>query len=214
MSDEPKNIHEAILAIYKQVGYVQKQRAAGLNYSYAGEAALIEAVRPWMAEYGVIMYVSELSEFVQTPYETKSGTPMMNITMAGKVVFLHTPSQTFIEVASRGEGSDSGDKASNKALTGMYKYAIRQTFMIETDDDPDKTPSEQMERSGKNGKSNTAVVPSVKELVNYAMTKWHGEDRDAVKTELGKVIPAAGLPLPPDPARWGEYLAAVDKAVA
>ena len=41
---------------------------------------------------------------------------------------------------SSGEGSDTGDKASNKALTGAYKYALRQTFCIETGDDPASTP--------------------------------------------------------------------------
>ena len=42
-----------------------------------------------------------------------------------------------------GEGSDSLDKAANKAMTVAYKYALRQAFLIETgDDDPDRHGSD------------------------------------------------------------------------
>jgi hypothetical protein len=42
-----------------------------------------------------------------------------------------------------------GDKATAKAMTGAYKYALRQTFCIETGDDPDKDPSVDQERASK-----------------------------------------------------------------
>lgn len=213
----PANIYEAVAAIMNKVGYVQKQRAANLNYSYAGEAALIEAIRPWMVEYGVIMYVSEYSELLQTPYRSKSDTPMMNAVVRGKVVFLHAPSNTFIEAAAVGEGSDSGDKAFNKAQTGMFKYAIRQTFMIETGDDPDKDPSDQMERArvqsnGARPVKVEAVKPSTKALVDYAISKGLGQadDRDSVKALLGKILTADLLP--PSEATWAACKAAVDQA--
>jgi hypothetical protein len=61
---------------------------------------------------------------------------MQSITLDAIIRFTHAASGTFIEVMSSGEGSDTRDKASNKALTGAYKYAIRRTFCIETGDDP------------------------------------------------------------------------------
>ena len=42
---------------------------------------------------------------------------------------------------------DTGDKDSNKAMTAAFKYALRQTLMIETGDDPDKTPNGEFERT-------------------------------------------------------------------
>ena len=41
---------------------------------------------------------------------------------------------------------DVGDKSANKAATGLLKYALRQTFLIETGDDPDAESSNGMER--------------------------------------------------------------------
>lgn len=175
MSEE-KNIHEAIIGVMKDVGYVQKKRSAGLNYSYAGEAALIEAVRPAMVEHNIYMYVKEISKVNRENYVTAKGTAMANTLVQTIVRFVHAPSETFIDVASIGEGADSGDKSANKASTGEYKYAIRQTFCIETGDDPDQTPSEQVSRVAKPVAKTVATV---------------GTDED----QLNKDFPPVGKPL-------------------
>jgi hypothetical protein len=49
-----ENIHQAINAVMNEVGYVKKIRSAGVNYSFAGEAALIAAIRPSMVELRVL----------------------------------------------------------------------------------------------------------------------------------------------------------------
>lgn len=136
-----ENVFQAINAIMSEVGYVKKQRAANLNYSYAGEAALIEAVRPAMVFHGVFCYVSNYDNVMQSEYTTTKGSSMTRTTLRATVRFQHE-SGSFIDVQSVGEGADSGDKSLNKAMTGAYKYALRQTFCIETGDDPDKYPSE------------------------------------------------------------------------
>lgn len=145
MSEQPKNIHEAILAVMGQVGYVQKQRTQGLNYSYAGEAALIAALRPQMVECGIYMSVIEIKDIAQIQYTTAKGAQMFKTQLTVVVRFTHAPSMTFIDVMATGEGGDNGDKGFNKALTGAYKYALRETFMIETGDDPDQFSSKDME---------------------------------------------------------------------
>ena len=143
---ELKNINEAINWIMSNVGYVQKKTAENLTYTFAGEAALIAAVRPWMVLAGVVMTIDGVMNKTREQYETKSGTPMNNTTIDIAVRFTHAPSGTHTIVMASGEGSDSGDKATSKALTGAYKYAIRQTFCLETGDDPDEHSSEKMER--------------------------------------------------------------------
>lgn len=140
------NVHDAILAVMREVGYVQKTRTAGLNYSFAGEAALIAAIRPYMIENGLYMAVVDYRQTTRDNYTTKNGSLMNATFVFGVVRFTHAPSGTFADVAAIGEGADTGDKSANKASTGMYKYALRQTFCIETGDDPDTTPSETQER--------------------------------------------------------------------
>ena len=140
-----KSIHEAISAVMGEVGYVKKTKSGGLNYSFAGEAALISALRPAMVEQGIYMHVLEVRGITRENYITKSGTAMVNTVIQAVVRFTHAPTGTSIDVAAVGEGSDAGDKGANKAMTGLYKYALRQTFCIETGDDPDKFASEERE---------------------------------------------------------------------
>jgi len=136
-----KNIHEAMLEIYKSVGYVQKTKSDNLNYKFASETGFIQEIRPAMVDNGVTVSVSKMDNLTQESYTTKNGVVMMRSTIHGVVTFSHV-SGSSISVESYGEGSDSGDKSVNKAMTDLYKYALRQTFMIETGDDPDKDASE------------------------------------------------------------------------
>lgn len=139
---EHKNIQEALLAVYSAVGYVQKEKSQNLNYTFASETSFIREIRPAMIANGVTVSVSKMDSLTQESYTTAKGSVMMRSTVHGVVTFSHV-SGTSISVESYGEGSDSGDKSLNKAMTDMYKYAMRQTFMIETGDDPDKEASQE-----------------------------------------------------------------------
>ncbi len=138
-----ENIHQAINAVMNEVGYVKKSCSAGVSYSFAGEAALIAAIRPAMVENGIYMHVLKIDNVTRENITTAKGAQMINTLITATIRFTHAPSGTFIDSASTGEGFDSGDKSANKAMTGLYKYAMRQTFCIETGDDPDKYPSEE-----------------------------------------------------------------------
>lgn len=156
-----QNVHEAIVAVMEKVAYVQKERKAGLNYSFAGEAALIEALRPHMVAEGLYPYVAGISDVVHEEYATKSGGSMQSTRLLACVRFHHAPSGTFIDTYAVGEGADVGDKSANKAATGAYKYCLRQTFCIETGDDPDNTASDNQERAARagSGQSTTTSKP-------------------------------------------------------
>jgi len=168
-----ENIYTAIVAIMNSVGYVKKQRGNNLNYTYTGEAALIAAIRPEMVDNNVIMTVHKINSTIRETYQTSKGTNMNSTYITGTIRFTHAPSGSSIDVESVGEGSDVGDKSSPKALTGMYKYALRQTFCIETGDDPDNFASEQQERNTK--QQAQQAQPAKKTLVEAA-------------TELGGVV--------------------------
>ena len=150
--NEHSNIHEAIIGVMGEVGYMQKQTSDKLPYTFAGEAALIKKLRPAMIDHGIYAFVKDVQasreQFTTKLYADGKGGTLMNITLLrGTVRFTHAPSNTHIDVAAMGEGADVGDKSANKAATGLLKYALRQTFLIETGDDPDEHNSEGMERS-------------------------------------------------------------------
>jgi len=140
------NIHEAVIAVMSEVGYVQKEKKAGLNYSFAGEAAFIKAVRPELVKNGIIVHPFAVEEISLEGYETSKGTQMNRTVAKFGYRFVHAPSETSFEVWVLGEGADVGDKDANKAMTAALKYALRQTLLIETGDDPDEQPSGDQER--------------------------------------------------------------------
>jgi len=186
-----KNIQEAILAIYKEVGYVQKEKSQNLNYTFASEKEFIKALRPVMVDNGVTVYVKEMNQIVQTEYTTRNSAVMLRTNIHGVVCFTHV-SGSFIDVESYGEGADSGDKSTNKAMTDLYKYALRQTFMIETGDDPDKDASEP---AGKAPEKKSDPTPlSDETLYDYMNGKvielfakaWNVE-KGAAAVEVGKL---------------------------
>lgn len=144
---EPKNIYEAMNAIMKEVGYVQKTgnfSGGGANYKYAGEADLINALRPHLIANGVVIYPSRMVPEIETNETVKTFKDNVEKKLVNRVVvtvryhFHHGPSDTGFDVEVIGEGQDGGDKASYKAMTGAFKYALRQPFVIETGDEPEK----------------------------------------------------------------------------
>lgn len=131
------DINSAILQVMNGIGYVQKEKTAGLNYSFAGEAALIAALRPEMIKAGITAAPIKVEVLESTQYETRGGAKMRLVRTRQVFRFSHAASGTYIDVETLGEGSDAGDKSVPKALTIGFKYALRQTFVIETGDDPD-----------------------------------------------------------------------------
>ncbi len=201
-------IQKAVWAIMCEISYVQKQKSPNLNYTFAGEAALIRALRPYMEKYGVIMSVIDQKDIVFETYSTKSGSIMNRTRLMSTVRFYHAPSSTYIDVTAPGEGADTGDKSGNKANTCAYKYALRQTFVIETGDDPDEEASEKSQRAtsqparisaGSNGKGKT-----YQDLIELA-EKQYKMDEPRVKAILAKHRKFA-------PEEWTTYVAELKSA--
>jgi len=137
-----KNLHTAINDVYQEVGYVQKDgkiNFGNTKYNFAGEAAFIRAIRPAMIKHGLAIAPTAFNVLSMQ----KFGKDDKNFlcTISAEYHLLHTSGES-MTISTLGQGADSGDKAIPKALTGAYKYALRQLFMIETGDDPDNTASD------------------------------------------------------------------------
>jgi hypothetical protein len=122
---------EAVCCVMSDVGVVQK---TGKNthgrYSYASELDLLAALQPAMARHGLaIMLVSV--DGVGDRSNGKADVIVLRCTYR-----LAHKSGEWMLVQSLGTGMN-GDKAEYAAMTGAYKYALRQTFAVPTGDDPD-----------------------------------------------------------------------------
>ena len=191
-SPPPKDAAAAIAWVYSQVGYVQKVKGRDLAYSFAGEAELIAALRPAMVAVGLIAYVSQVLDLRQDTYTTKNGAVMNHATAIGVVAFEHPASSTRVQVQACGEGSDVSDKAVNKSMTGMLKYALRQTFLIETGDDPDGSHPEDRGSASTSRRTTrsrpAAPAPAAAAAPQAPARKQHAWDEAAI-SEAKRLMP-------------------------
>jgi hypothetical protein len=139
------NLASAKLAVMAAVPYVRKHKAEHLNYSFAGEADLIASLRPAMLAQGLTVAPIGVAVLEQGRYQTLKGGLLNHVVAAVTYRLTHAPSGESEDCQVLGEASDAGDKAAPKALTGAYKYFLRQTFLIETGDDPDRYASADQE---------------------------------------------------------------------
>ena len=136
------NISKKIIAVMRDVGYVQKAGHNDFqNYKYATEADAIAALRPAMIKHGLCMIPS-----VESVEQDEWGNT--NILMHYRIL---DEEGNFLSFRAAGSGNDKnskgvGDKGIYKALTGASKYALLKTFMMETGDDPE-VPSQQEKES-------------------------------------------------------------------
>lgn len=137
-----KSVFEAKAEVMANVGYCLKTTSKGLNYTYAGEADLIAALRPEMIRCGLVLSPVKIEALPTERYKTRSGASMVISRLIVTYRLTHAGSGSYEEIQVLGEGADAGDKSGPKAMTMAYKYALRQAFLIETGDDPDKFASQ------------------------------------------------------------------------
>lgn len=132
-----RTLVKKLAAIMAEVERVPKAgRNESHRYDYATEADIAAAVRKGMAERGVILFPSvEKMEWADLP--TKSGGTQKLCTLTVKFTLEDGDSGETRSYTIIGQGSDTGDKASYKAMTGAEKYALLKLFLIPTGDDPE-----------------------------------------------------------------------------
>jgi len=132
-------IYGAINAIMKDIGAISKsQKNAQQGYMYRGIDAVMNALQPLMIKNGVFC-VPEVLEHAREERATKGGGSLIYSVCKVRYSF-YADDGSSVAATVIGEGMDSGDKSSNKALAVALKYACFQIFCIPTEGemrDPD-----------------------------------------------------------------------------
>lgn len=131
-------IHEAIIAIMGEIGAIGKnQTNQQQHFKYRGIDDVMNALNPLLIKHGVFL-VPEVLEKAREERESKSGGNLIYSVLTVKYTFYAADGSSVTAIIV-GEGMDSGDKASNKALAIAMKYAMFQVFCIPTEEmkDPD-----------------------------------------------------------------------------
>lgn len=124
-----------VMADVKSVGKNQKNTAQG--FKFRGIDDMINAFYPALVRHGVFM-TPRATNYTQDLKDVTRGSGKAGV---DKHVSIMMEYDFYAEDGSKvtvgpvpAEGLDSGDKATNKALSAALKYALIQTFSIPTED--------------------------------------------------------------------------------
>lgn len=134
------NIYQKIVEVMKDVEYISKDdhvKFGNTSYKAISEEKVTDIMHQELVKHGIIVFPVE-----QTWSRENNIT---HVDVRYRLVNAEDP-QDYIEVVSCGDGADTQDKGSGKAMTYAYKYMWLRTFAIPTGEDPDKICNEEIEK--------------------------------------------------------------------
>lgn len=172
------NIYKAINEVMKEIGAVGKnQKNSQQGFMYRGIDAVMNAINPALTNHGVFV-VPEVLEQTREERTTSKGNLLIYSICKIKFSFF-AEDGSHVEAITIGEGMDSGDKATNKAMSIAFKYACFQVFCIPTEEmvDPDAEchevkPKKETQKSMTDEEKNAQMMEEVgKELISAVQVK-------------------------------------------
>lgn len=187
-------IYEAIPKIMADMEAVGKN---GYNsqqkFRFRGIDDVMNAINPVLVKHHVFT-VPEVLEQTREHRTTASG-GQLNYSLLKMRFSFYAPDGSHVDAVTLGEGMDSGDKASNKAMAIAYKYALFQVFCIPTEDmtDPDSETPPPSRKAGEAKppvtvtKSDTVSEPPAAFMARHGMNKQTFADRRKALIDAGIV---------------------------
>lgn len=129
--------------VYKAISQVARELAEqGIKkdsvnqqqrFNFRGIDAVYNALAPALVKHGLLI-LPRMSDRTITERTGKSGGALFFVTVKAEFDFVSVEDGSIHTVTTYGEAMDSGDKATNKAMSIAYKYAAFQAFCIPTEE--------------------------------------------------------------------------------
>lgn len=132
------DIYSAIIGVMTDIGAIGKnKRNAQQGFTYRGVDDVMNALQPAMVRHRIFAVPTILEQRREERKTAKGGLLIYSVCTI-KYTF-YAADGSSVECTVIGEGMDSGDKATNKAMSVAFKYACFQIFCIPTEEmkDPD-----------------------------------------------------------------------------
>lgn len=131
-----KAINAVQLALSKVGIAKDKKNLQGSGYMFRGIDDVYNTLSPLLAEHGLCILPRMIArELVER--QSRAGGALFYVTVEAEFDFVSAEDGSKHVVRTFGEAMDSGDKATNKAMSAAYKYAAFQAFAIPTMGDND-----------------------------------------------------------------------------
>lgn len=131
-------IYQAIIGVMSDIGVIGKEkRNTQQGFKYRGVDDVMNALQPVMVQHGLFV-VPEIIDQKREERQTKNKGNLIYSVCTVRYTF-YAKDGSNVQCVVIGEGMDSGDKATNKAMSIAFKYACFQVFCIPTEEmkDPD-----------------------------------------------------------------------------
>lgn len=131
-------IYQAIIGVMADIGAIGKDKKnAQQGFKYRGVDDVMNALQPAMVQHGLFV-VPEIIDQKREERKTNRGGNLIYSVCTVRYTF-YAKDGSSVQCVVVGEGMDSGDKATNKAMSIAFKYACFQVFCIPTEEmkDPD-----------------------------------------------------------------------------
>lgn len=106
------------------------------GYKFRGIDDCLNALAPLLSRSNLVI-LPEVLEREVVERQTKSGGALFYVTVKVRYAFVNSEDDSRHDVVTYGEAMDSADKATNKAMSAAYKYAVIQAFCIPTEGEND-----------------------------------------------------------------------------
>lgn len=172
------NIYEKIAAIMQDVQYLAKDDHVSFgstSYKALSEEKVTSIMRAEMLKHKLVVFpVSQIAN--------RAGN-ITHVDVVYRMVNVENPEES-IEIASCGDGADTQDKGSGKAMTYAFKYMWLRTFALPTGEDPDKVSSAELDEKERNpvcGRCGAMIAPVKKrsgetwqpwDMAKYAQSRY------------------------------------------
>jgi len=140
---ETPMIYKAISKAMAEIGAIGKdKRNQQQGFQYRGIDDVMNALYPVLSKNGLFL-APEVLEHTREERQTQRGGNLIYSVMKIKYT-LYAEDGSNVSATVIGEGMDSADKSSNKAMSVAMKYAMFQLFCIPTEEmlDPDASSPE------------------------------------------------------------------------
>lgn len=125
-------VYEAVLEVARDLGRagIGKRSSQGLRFSYRSIEDVLAALNPLLYQHHLITYPERIDQEPEQSVSTRGGGVQRLVRTTITYRFVSTEDGSSFTAQALGEGLDSSDKASGKAMSYAFKSAMFQTFCI------------------------------------------------------------------------------------
>jgi len=160
---EAKLIYSKIPAIMADIDHIGKDRKnQSQGYNFRGIDDMYNMLHRHFASHKVF-YTSSVLEQSREERTNSKGTVMFYVVLTVKFTF-YAEDGSNVDSVTVGEAMDSGDKASNKAMSTALKYALMQLLLIPTEEEKDtEADSPEVKPKGNSKKRSDTIEKATSE---------------------------------------------------